>query len=195
MRNKGLDKEIVAQFEAISKLYISDTDMEEMIKKANNPKSVAAVERLLAIKALLAKRGYDKYISFDLGMLSKINYYTGIIFKAYTYGVGDAIVKGGRYDGLLGKFGKEAPSVGCVFLIDELQTALKRQNISISVDAEENILMVYSDNAYEKALEQANDLRSQGKNVTMMKKNADKTEDYYTSYGKKNEIKETIFVS
>jgi len=185
----------VAQFEAISKLYISDTDMEEMIKKANNPKSVAAVERLLAIKALLAKRGYDKYISFDLGMLSKINYYTGIIFKAYTYGVGDAIVKGGRYDGLLGKFGKEAPSVGCVFLIDELQTALKRQNISISVDAEENILMVYSDNTYEKALEQANDLRSQGKNVTMMKKNADKTEDYYTSYGKKNEMKETIFVS
>jgi len=195
LKSKGLDKDIVAQFEAISKLYISDTDMEEMIKKANNPKSVGAIERLLAIKALLAKRGYDKYISFDLGMLSKINYYTGIIFKAYTYGVGDAIVKGGRYDGLLGKFGKEAPSVGCVFLIDELQTALKRQNISVEVEGEENILMVYSDNTYEKALEQANDLRSQGKNVTMMKKNADKTEDYYTSYGEKHEMKETIFVS
>ena len=54
---------------------------------------------------------------------------------------------------------------------------------------------VYSDGAYEKALEQANDLRSQGKNITMMKKNADKTEDYYTSYGEKNEMKETIFVS
>ena len=137
----------------------------------------------------------EEYVSIDLSLVQGINHYTGIIFKAYTYGVGDAIVKGGRYDGLLGKFGKEAPSVGCVFLIDELQTALKRQNISVDVEGEENILMVYSDNAYEKALEQANDLRSQGKNVTMMKKNADKTEDYYTSYGEKHEMKETIFVS
>lgn len=194
LRNKGLDKDIVAQFEAISKLYISDTDMEEMMKKANNPKSVGAVERLLAIKSLLAKKGYDKYITFDLGMLSKHNYYTGIIFKAYTYGVGDAIVKGGRYDGLLGKFGKEAPSVGCVFLIDELHTALKRQNITIDVDGEENILMIYDVNSYDEALKRAEEYRNQGKNVTMMKKNPEKSEEYYTSYGKNAEMKETIFI-
>jgi len=194
LRNKGLDKDIVAQFEAISKLYISDTDMEEMMKKANNPKSVEAVERLLAIKSLLAKKGYDKYITFDLGMLSKHNYYTGIIFKAYTYGVGDAIVKGGRYDGLLGKFGKEAPSVGCVFLIDELHTALKRQNITIDVDGEENILMIYDVNSYDEALKRAEEYRNQGKNVTMMKKNPEKSEEYYTSYGKNAEMKETIFI-
>lgn len=195
LRSKGLDKDIIQQFETISKLYISDVDMEEMMKKANNPKSVDAVERLLTIKTLLAKKGYDKYISFDLGMLSKHNYYTGIIFKAYTYGVGDAIVKGGRYDGLLGKFGKESPAVGCVFLIDELQTALKRQNISINVEAEENILLVYEAGAYEKALEQADEYRHQGKNVTTMKRNPQKPEEYYTTYGKNAEMRETIFVS
>ena len=42
---------------------------------------------------MLCEYGVEKYISFDLGMLSKYNYYTGVIFKAYAYGVGDAILK------------------------------------------------------------------------------------------------------
>lgn len=61
---------------------------------------------------VLKAYGVSEYVSFDLGMLSKYRYYTGVIFKAYTYGVGDAIVKGGRYDRLLQQFGKEAPAIG-----------------------------------------------------------------------------------
>ena len=45
--------------------------------------------------------GYEKYVSFDLGMVNHFDYYTGIIFRGYTYGTGDAIGKGGRYDNLL----------------------------------------------------------------------------------------------
>ncbi len=47
------------------------------------------------------------YVSFDLGLLNQYNYYTGVIFKGYTYGVGDAIVTGGRYDKLLPILGKK----------------------------------------------------------------------------------------
>ena len=47
------------------------------------------------------------YVFFDLGLLSKFHYYTGIIFQAYTYGTGEPIVKGGRYDALLQHFGKK----------------------------------------------------------------------------------------
>ena len=196
LRNKGLDKDIVAQFEAISKLYISEGDMNEMKEKANNEKSTKAIERLLAIKALLAKRGYDKYISFDLGMLSKHNYYTGIIFKAYTYGVGDAIVKGGRYDGLIGKFGKEAPSVGCVFLLDELHTALKRQNIEIKVDTEKNYLVVYQDDKlYEHGIETANKLRQEGFNVTLMKVAPDKNASDYMVYSRELGMDKFLFLA
>lgn len=42
-------------------------------------------------------------------MLSKYNYYTGIIFHAYSYGYGEPIAKGGRYDNLLSHFGRELP--------------------------------------------------------------------------------------
>ncbi len=195
LRSKGLDTAIIDNFEAISKLYISDADMEKMKEKAPSKKAAGAIERLQATKAILAKRGLDKYISFDLGMLSKYNYYTGIIFKAYTYGVGDAIVKGGRYDGLLGKFGKEAPSVGCVFLIDELYTALKRQKIALSVDAEENIVVLYEENCYDKAMNVAEECRNNGKNVAMMKKSAEKDTDTYVAYAKENDNAELIVVT
>lgn len=39
-------------------------------------------------------------------MLGSYGYYTGILFRAYTFGTGDAVVKGGRYDQLMGYFGK-----------------------------------------------------------------------------------------
>ena len=76
-----------------------------------------------------------EYISFDLGMLSKYQYYTGVVFKAYTYGIGDAVVKGGRYDNLLRKFGKNAAAIGFVIVIDDLLKALSRQKVNIDIPA------------------------------------------------------------
>ena len=71
--------------------------------------------------------GVEQYVSFDFGMLSQYMYYTGIIFRGYTYGTGDAVVKGGRYDSLLSHFGKDAPSVGFVISVGDLMNALLRQ--------------------------------------------------------------------
>ncbi len=54
----------------------------------------------------------ERYISYELGALSDYHYYTGIIFSGYTFGTGEPIVKGGRYDTLLKYFGKDAPAIG-----------------------------------------------------------------------------------
>ena len=62
-------------------------------------------------------------------MSGSYGYYSGIIFRAYTYGTGDAVVRGGRYDHLLGKFGKNTPSIGFAIIVDELMSALNRQKI------------------------------------------------------------------
>lgn len=98
---------------------------------ANNGKSRDAIRRLRQIYDLLEKKGYEKYISFDFGMLSKYEYYTGIIFQAYTYGTGEPIAKGGRYDNLMAHFGKPEPAVGFCITMDQLMIALSRQNIVI----------------------------------------------------------------
>lgn len=91
-----------------------------------NERSVNAINRLVTIYDILDKKDMSKYISFDLGMLSKYHYYTGVIFRAYTFGSGDALIKGGRYDNLLREFSKDAPATGFCISLDELLVALSR---------------------------------------------------------------------
>ena len=67
-------------------------------------------------------------------MLSHYDYYTGIIFKAYTYGTGEALVTGGRYDNLIEQFGKKASAVGLAIVLDQLMDALASQEVDIETD-------------------------------------------------------------
>ena len=89
-----------------------------------NPEALEALSRLEAIYEGLKEKGFEKYISFDLSMLSKYNYYTGIVFRAYSYGYGEPVAKGGRYDTLLSHFGRQLPAVGFAIVVDQLQRAL-----------------------------------------------------------------------
>jgi ATP phosphoribosyltransferase regulatory subunit len=116
--------------------------------------------------------GTDKYVSFDLGMLSKYNYYTGVIIKAYTYGVGNAVVKGGRYDNLLHQFGKEAPAIGFVIVIDDILEALARQKVEIQIP-DKPVTLYYdpSDSKdYASKLNEAAKLRATGKHAILTPK-------------------------
>lgn len=153
-------------------LRLADTvmgtdDLAEAKRLVDNERSLQAVERLESLYQALGKYGVEKYVAFDLGLLSKYNYYTGVIFKGYTYGVGDAIVKGGRYDKLLSYFGKKAPAVGFVFVVDDLMEALSRQNLSPEIKSE-GALLVYGTDAFEPALERAQKLRSEGIRAELM---------------------------
>lgn len=134
------------------------TEAREMV---NNPRSIAAIERLENLYEVLKAYGVAEYVSFDLGMLSKYNYYTGVIFKAYTYGVGEAVVKGGRYDRLLEQFGKKAPAVGFCVVIDSIMEALSRQNVQLPVP-DEIRKIYYSEGNYAEKLAEARKLRGEG---------------------------------
>lgn len=128
---------------------------------AGNPRSLSAIRRLEELYTLLKQYDVAEFVSFDLGMLSKYRYYTGMIFKAYTYGVGEAVVKGGRYDRLLQQFGKEAPAVGFVMVVDTILEALSGQRIEIPLPGEVREI-TYSHHNYAEKLAEAQKLRSQG---------------------------------
>lgn len=117
----------------VADMFGNMSSLTEAKTHIKSKRSLAAIERLEKLYEVLKMYGVDEYVSFDLGMLSKYNYYTGVIFKAYTYGVGDAIVKGGRYNNLLGQFGKEAPAIGFVIVIDDVLEALSRQKVEIDL--------------------------------------------------------------
>ena len=134
----------------------------------SNSRSLKAIERLEKLYEVLKAYGVEEYISFDLGMLSKYKYYTGVIFKAYTYGVGDAVVKGGRYDSLLRQFGKEAPAVGFCMIIDSILEALSRQKVKLPLQEPAQIVSYGPDNFAEK-LAEAQRLRAEGHAAVLMR--------------------------
>ena len=134
-KNRFGAEELLASYDISEKLRTTFLEMatltggEEALQKArsltDNAEALEALERLQEIYEGLKKKGYEKYVTFDLSMLSKYNYYTGIIFHAYSYGYGEPIAKGGRYDNLLSHFGRELPAIGFAIVVDQLQRALR----------------------------------------------------------------------
>lgn len=76
-----------------------------------------AIGQLRELFALADTLGFGDYLTFDLGVIRGLGYYTGIVFEAFdTAGKFRAIFGGGRYDSLLKVLGGERmPSVGLGF--------------------------------------------------------------------------------
>ena len=179
LSGQNTDSSFLEKLERISKVYLPANELETLLKDATNVRSRNAISRLIAIDKLIKEAGYEKYVTFDLSMLSKYHYYTGIIFTAYTYGVGNPIVKGGRYDRLIEKFGKDAPSVGCVFQIDEILTALRRSGLSGKGSEEGKTIIVYRAENYEEAYAKACAFRKEGKRAELVLQSPDKNKEFY----------------
>lgn len=146
-----------------------------------NEKALKAVERLEKLYKVLEYYKLEQHVSFELDMLGHYQYYTGIIFRAYTYGTGDAIVTGGRYDNLIAQFGKDAPSVGFAIVIDRLMLALSSQKIEVGLPVGQTIIL-YEQDKQQDAISVACRLRAQGIRVELIRKFKEKTIGNYLEY-------------
>ena len=72
---------------------------------------------------LLVERGVADRVIFDLGLVRELGYYTGMVFEVYDPAVGFAIGGGGRYDELLGRFGRPRPACGIALDIHRVHIA------------------------------------------------------------------------
>ncbi len=167
--------------------------LSELLDQITNERSRRAIERLIRVRQLLESYGAAEYVTCDLGMLSNYNYYTGIIFKAYTYGTGEHIVTGGRYDRLLCQFGKDAAAVGFAIVIDRLMLALARQKEEIPVTAAQTLLL-YEPEMRNKAIRMAAQLRSRGESVCLMRKQPERELAEYKAFADKNGIGQVTYL-
>jgi ATP phosphoribosyltransferase regulatory subunit len=83
----------------------------------------AAVQGMRSVQALLPPDAAARVI-FDLGLVRSLGYYTGAVFQVYDPALGVPIGGGGRYDDLLGKFGRPLPAVGFALGVEKLHIAL-----------------------------------------------------------------------
>ncbi len=178
-------KTIKAAFQVLPELVGGHEVLKDAKKIALNTNILEAAKRLEALYQTLCSYGVEQYVTFDLSMSGAYEYYTGIIFRGYTYGTGDAIVKGGRYDRLLEKFGKQAPSIGFVIVIDELLAAFARQKIEIPC-MEKNTFVLFDEERAKEAILLAKDFRKNGKTTEIVKRKPEVSVEEYMLQAKKN---------
>jgi ATP phosphoribosyltransferase regulatory subunit len=108
--------------------------LDEAAKLSDHPAARAAIERLQAIRQILAQRGLAAHVIFDLGETRGMGYYTGLAFEGFTPGLGFSIVSGGRYDELIGRYGASRPAVGVALSVERVRLALQESVRSAQPD-------------------------------------------------------------
>lgn len=124
----GMNTESAELLKELPRLVGKKEVLRRAAELTKNKSALEALDMLSELMDIISARGLDKYVDFDLGMVNQLNYYTGIIFRGYTYGTGYSIVGGGRYDNLVGAFGRELPAVGLGINISEIMSVIIRGN-------------------------------------------------------------------
>src|SRR5215203_2204426 len=84
---------------------------------------VEATDDLRELHELLAERGIADRVIFDLGLVRSLSYYTGPVFEVYDPAVGFTLGGGGRYDNLIGRFGRDLPACGLAVDVQRVHLA------------------------------------------------------------------------
>ena len=101
---------------------------------ALDPRVASAGAGLRGIHELLGPAVAGRVI-FDFGLLRSFGYYTGAVFQVYDPAHGEPLGNGGRYDELLGQFGRTLPAVGFALNVESLHIALARQATAAAADS------------------------------------------------------------
>ena len=131
---------------------------------ADNERSRRALDNLNEIYRLLEVYGVADKITFDLGLIRDFEYYTGMVFEAYSHGVGYSLAGGGRYDHMLKDFGTACPATGFALGIERILDARKFQGI-VDDSRAKDFYLSYESGRENAAILKAAELRTAGKVV------------------------------
>lgn len=139
---------------------------EEVIERASklieNNKGKKSIQQLNKLWETLIDYGEQERIKFDLTLVSHMSYYSGILFEVYADQVGYPIGNGGRYDRLLGKFGKNTGATGFAIRLDRLVESLGELT-----ELEPVICILFSEERRSEAYQLAKQKRVEGNKVIL----------------------------
>jgi ATP phosphoribosyltransferase regulatory subunit len=117
--------------QAVVRLATLAGDVEVLAEAAKElalfPAAAFAVAELKTVARALEAAGLGAHLAIDLGEVRGFDYYTGLVFRAFAPGLGFEVGGGGRYDGLLARFGRPMPAVGFMLGLDRVALLLERQ--------------------------------------------------------------------
>lgn len=147
-------------------LYGTFEVIDQLKSSIDSPLAIDALDNLRDVLRILQDDGFLDTVTLDLGMLQSLDYYSGTIFKGFTYGLGFPIFSGGRYDRVTEAFGRSLASTGFSIGLNLVLTALRRQQIDLTV-MNSATLVGYAPQARSAAYAYARSLRASGNQVIM----------------------------
>ncbi|MCP3028155.1 ATP phosphoribosyltransferase regulatory subunit [Halobacillus sp. A5] len=160
---------------------------------ARNQVCMQAVNELKQLYKLLSNYGVEKYIRFDLNLISHMNYYTGILFEGYAPNLGALLCNGGRYDKLLPSFQLNASATGFAIHLERLVESLNDRT-----NGDNRMGIIVDEDTHGQGIKRAKELREQGYPVLLQhidqvpdlnefKKQLKEFEDLTSKGGNRNE--------
>lgn len=119
---EGIDAEQAATCVALSQLRGGREVLEEA-RSLGGGAVERATARIGETFEALEQRGIAGRVRIDLGLLRDLGYYSGAILEVYDPALGHVLGGGGRYDGLLGRFGLDLPAAGFALYLERVHVA------------------------------------------------------------------------
>ncbi len=116
---------------ALPDLFGREEVLERGARLVKNPRSERALANLAEVHRLLRAYGLDGAVILDLGEVRGFDYYSGVHFEGYVSGLGAPLCGGGRYDGMLGRFGYDCPATGFAFEVGRALLAMEAQGVAV----------------------------------------------------------------
>ena len=110
----GLERELRA---------VGAVELLDLARARGGVEVVPEGEPLREVFELLAPDVAERVI-FDLGLVRTLGYYTGPVFEVYDAAFGSPLGGGGRYDDLLGRFGRSLPAAGWALDVERVHAAV-----------------------------------------------------------------------
>ena len=125
LRRHGAGERAQAAILALPSLFGGAEVLGRAKTLTDNPQALASLAHLEEVYAHLCDLGVGGHVSFDLGTVKSLAYYTGIVFTGLADGVGAPVLSGGRYDGLCARFGRDLAAVGFAVGMDRALSAAR----------------------------------------------------------------------
>ena len=152
---------------ALPTLFGGEEVLSRAEKYAGSPAAREALDRLKRVYALLKDFGLEKYVSFDLGTVKDLSYYSGVVFTGLTRSIGSPILSGGRYDNLADDFGRHVPAVGFAMGLKRILLALERQGALRPAAPRADVVIFSEEGAETKAYQAYLELTAAGRRVDL----------------------------
>lgn len=157
------DNNITKALKQLPRLFGGEEVFDKAEALVDDEKARSVISNLRNIYNCLAELGYNGKITVDLGIVNKLDYYTGVVMKGYLQGYGDAVLSGGRYNKLLAEFGYDVPATGFAVNVDAVAKVMKQLH---TYSAPVPDVIVYGEDGSEmEALKYAQGLRNEGLSV------------------------------